>query len=220
MEPEIQFENQTIKAVIFDFGGVILDLDYPATDQRLRRLLGEQGQIHYTKTYQSKIFDAFETGSVDENTFYEAIENAADKKVSRQEIDDAWCAMLLDVPPARFHFLKDVASQCRIFLYSNTNSIHKREFDKTLERHLGPGGFDKLFEKTYYSHLFGKRKPHPEAYQAVLTDAGLDPQTTLFIDDNVANVAGAKAAGLVVHHLTGDLLKDHKLSRLIRGDSL
>ena len=206
----------TIEAVIFDFGGVILDLDFPATDRALRALLGDSAEVRYTKSYQSKIFDAFEIGAIEPEAFYQSIREEAGAEICASVIDKAWNAMLGDVPKERFQFLKDVAQHHRIFLFSNTNAIHKIAFDTTLERHLGVGGFDRLFERAYYSHLFGKRKPHPETYTAVLAEQGLNPASTLFIDDNLENIRGAEAAGLQVVHLTGDLLQDPRLAELIR----
>lgn len=208
--------GNAIEAVIFDFGGVILDLDYPATDKALRALLGEAGEVRYTKSYQSTLFDAFETGGIQPDEFYRILRESSGKNISNEEIDQAWNAMLLDVPPARFQYLKDVARNYRIFLFSNTNAIHKAAFDITLEKHLGPGGFDRLFERAFYSHTFGQRKPNVQCYRDLLRENGLDPSRTLFIDDNAENIKGAAAAGLQVFHLSGDLLREDALKVLAR----
>lgn len=205
-----------LDAVIFDFGGVILNLDYPATDKALRALLGEAGEVRYTKTHQGQIFDDFETGAIDSDEFYRGIREAAAKGVTDQEINHAWNAMLLDVPPARFEFVKAIAARYRTFLFSNTNPLHKEAFDRTLEKHLGVGGFDKLFEQAYYSHSFGMRKPHPETYRAILAKNGLQAARTLMIDDNADNIRGAAEAGLQVYHLTGDLLEATDLQNLLK----
>lgn len=205
-----------IEAVIFDFGGVILDLDYPATDRALRSLLGEAGEIFYTKNYQSTLFDALEVGAIEPEEFYRSICEASGKDLDSVAIDKAWNAMLLDVPPARFQYLRDVARNYRSFLFSNTNAIHKAAFDQTLEKHLGPGGFDRLFEQAFYSHTFGQRKPNVQCYVDLLNGHGLQPEKTLFIDDNAENIKGARAAGLQVFHLTGDLLQENALKFLAR----
>lgn len=207
---------KAVEAVIFDFGGVIINLDYPATDKALRALLGEEGEIRYTKSFQSNVFDDFEIGAIGEEEFYRSLREGSGKELSKSDIDKAWNAMLLDVPAERLDFIRAVAKKHRVFLFSNTNSIHKTAFDKTLEIQLGKGGFDKLFEKAYYSHSFGMRKPHVETYRALLKDAGLKAETTLFIDDNADNIRGAEEAGLQVLHLTGDLLKEPRLQELTR----
>jgi glucose-1-phosphatase len=209
-------DANNLDAVIFDFGGVILNLDYPATDRGLRALLGEAGEVRYTKTHQGRIFDDFETGAIGAEEFYRGIRMAAARDVTDLEINAAWNAMLLDVLPARFEYVKAVASRYRTFLFSNTNPLHKEAFDRTLERHLGAGGFDRLFEKAYYSHSFGMRKPHPETYRTILDKNGLKAARTLMIDDNADNIRGAAEAGLQVYHLTGELLDAVDLQNLLK----
>ncbi len=205
-----------IDAVIFDFGGVILDLNYDATDQALKAMFPESAEIRYSKAAQTALFDAFETGELSPEEFRARLREAAAQDVSDEAIDRAWNAMLLDVPPARIEFLRQVAQRYRTFLFSNTNAIHKTAFDRILARHLGEAPFDGLFEKAYYSHTFGLRKPHVATYEALLKDAGLTASRTLFIDDNKDNIAGARAAGLQVYHLTGDLLQAPELHSLVR----
>jgi len=205
-----------LKAVIFDFGGVILDINYAATDAALRALLGDSGALRYTKTEQGKIFDALEIGAIGPKEFYHSVREAAGREVTDEAIAEAWNAMLGDVPKARFDYIKAVAKKYRVFLFSNTNAIHKDAFDLTLTRHLGTGGFDKLFEKAYYSHTFGKRKPHVETYTALLEDIGVEPNEAIFIDDNLDNIKGAAAAGMQVFHLTGDLLQEPALAYLAK----
>ncbi|RYZ47479.1 MAG: HAD family phosphatase, partial [Proteobacteria bacterium] len=158
----------------------------------------------------------FEIGAIGEEAFYRSLREGSGKELSTADINKAWNAMLLDVPSERLDFIRAIARKHRVFLFSNTNSIHKTAFDKTLELQLGPGGFDKLFEKAYYSHSFGMRKPHVETYKALLKDAGLKAETTLFIDDNADNIRGAAEAGLQVLHLTGELLDEPRLRELTR----
>jgi FMN phosphatase YigB (HAD superfamily) len=205
----------SLDAVIFDFGGVILNLDYPATDRALRELLGDGREVRYTKSEQGRVFDDFEVGAIDSAEFYRLIRDAAQREVSDEAIAKAWNAMLLDSPPERLAFVQAVAARYRTFLFSNTNPIHKEAFDKTLALHLGAGGFDKLFEKAYYSHTFGMRKPHPETYQKILSDNGLEAGRTLLIDDNLGNIEGAQRAGLQTYHLIGDLMHAEPLKNLL-----
>ena len=200
-----------MEAVIFDFGGVILDIDYDLTDRAMRALLGVGSGVEYTKARQSEVFDQLEEGKITALAFRQAMSEASGRSLSDDEINRAWNAMLIDVPPKRFALLRKVAERYPIYLYSNTNEIHKAAFDLILERHLGAGGFDKLFRKAYYSHTFGLRKPHRESYEALLRDAGLRAESTLFIDDSMQNIVGAREAGLQTHHLTGDILQDEAL---------
>lgn len=196
-----------VEAVIFDFGGVILDVDYVATTQAMRELLGEAAHLTYTQTEQSVLFDQFETGQISSETFYRRLMASAEQPVSREEIDRAWNAILGETRPERLDFLRGVARHRRSFLLSNTNALHKKAFDPRLQRYLGDERFDSLFEKAYYSHLMGLRKPHPVIYRYICRHHGLRPERTLFIDDSIANIKGAEAAGLQTFHLQGDLLE-------------
>ncbi len=212
----LPFHPSDLDAVIFDFGGVILNLDYPATDRALRKLLGEEGEIRYTKAHQSRIFDDFEVGAIDSKEFYQTLIDATDGRISQSEVREAWNAMLLDAPKARIEFVKDVAKHYRTFLFSNTNVIHKEAFDETLSAVLGgKGKFDQIFERAYYSHEFGMRKPHPETYQKVLKENNLLPSRTLMIDDNLENIKGAIAAGMKAYYLSGELLEAEALLNLL-----
>jgi putative hydrolase of the HAD superfamily len=198
---------QECNAVIFDLGGVLLDINYQATEKALRGLLGPRSDQYYLQTQQSPLFDDLETGRIEAEQFYQGICDLAGTPLSTDAINAAWNAMLGRMPQERMAFVQKVAARRRIFLLSNTNVIHKAAFDKIIAEDLAGQNFDAYFEGAYYSHLVGLRKPHPEIYRFVTDRHGLDPARTLFIDDNKENVEGARKAGLQAFHLQGDLLK-------------
>ena len=118
--------------------------------------------------------------------------------------------MLLQISPHRFEMLKTLkAKGYRLFVLSNTNVTHLEwVFNYCLVAHQ-VDDFDAFFEKAYYSHLVGMRKPDAEIYEFVLSDANLKAAETLFIDDNGDNIASAKALGIqVIHHLIGAEVAD------------
>lgn len=199
-------EKSRVDAVIFDFGGVILDVDYDATTRAMRALLGEKAHLIYTQSEQSVLFDQLEIGQISPETFYRRLIASAETPVTREAIDTAWNAILGETRPERLQFLKRVARHRRSFLLSNTNAIHKKAFDPRLSRWLGSENFDSLFEKAYYSHLMGLRKPSPEIYRYIVRRHGLKAEHTLFIDDSEQNIRGAEAAGLQTYLLKGELL--------------
>jgi putative hydrolase of the HAD superfamily len=198
---------QECNAVIFDLGGVLLDINYQATEKALRGLLGPRSDQYYQQTKQSPLFDELETGRIEPQHFYQGICELAGTVLTNEAIAEAWNAMLGRMPRARMDFVKKVAARRRIFLLSNTNAIHKAAFDKIIAEDLEGQDFDACFEAAYYSHQIGLRKPHPEIYRYVTDRHGLDPARTLFIDDNRDNVEGAKQAGLQAFHLQGELLQ-------------
>ena len=95
-----------------------------------------------------------------------------------------------------------------IYLLSNTNIIHLNAIIPAMESVAGSkDGFEAAFQKVYYSHEVGLRKPHAAIFEHVIDENALVPEKTLFIDDSVQHVEGAKRVGLQVHHLVEDVTK-------------
>ncbi len=195
--------NHAVHNIIFDLGGVILNINYGNTIARLSELSSQDFAAIYTQHRQDAIFDHFETGKIGSDRFRQGLRQLLQVPVSDQAIDDAWNAMLLDIPPGRIDFLDAIGSRKRIFLLSNTNEIHKAAFDQIVKDSFGDrlADLSDLFEKAYYSHLVGDRKPNASIFKRVLAENQLDPAKTLFIDDTLGHVKGAKQVGLQALHL-------------------
>ena len=108
---------------------------------------------------------------------------------------DAWNALLLRFPPERIELLRSLKSKYRLFLFSNTNAIHYDKFSEIFRRAFG-SSLEDLFEKAYYSHSLGHRKPDRTGFDLIIQENGLDLKQTLFVDDALINVEGAIKAGL------------------------
>jgi FMN phosphatase YigB (HAD superfamily) len=194
--------DKNFEAIIFDFGGVLLDLNIEKSYEELSLLVDInplETDILVSKMYDS--FEALETGSISGETFIWRIQNLTNKQVDPVKVIHAWNAMLLGWNPAKLDFLYKIKEKYPIYLLSNTNEIHMQWVHKDLKENHRIDDFNTtFFKKAYYSHLIKLRKPDVEAYKFVLKDAGLDPSKTLFIDDNYNNILGAHEAGLKVHH--------------------
>ena len=116
--------------------------------------------------------------------------------------------MLLDLPSARVDLLKHLRSKYQLILFSNTNKIHLQRFREIIGEQYGdPFLLETLFDKTYYSHELGKRKPNTEAFETILNQHGLRAAEVAFIDDSIQHVQGAIAVGINAYHLTdGDII--------------
>ena len=130
-----------------------------------------------------------------DQSFYDSVRQIALITADNNDIDTAWNAMLLDFPHHRIEKLQELARNYRLFLFSNTNSIHHAAFHQRFYEQFG-FELDSLFEKAYYSHLIGYRKPDVEAFHFVINDSRVDPAETLFIDDTQPNIDAAKKTGL------------------------
>ena len=190
------------KNIIFDLGGVIINLDYHATTNAFTELCGRDMAEVYSQKKQDPIFDDIETGRITPNEFREGLKQLFNFDASSEEIDAAWNALLLDIPLSRIELLQKLKPQKRIFLLSNTNAIHKVAFEKILKDATGFSELDPLFEKAYYSHEMEDRKPNVSIFQRVIEENELDLTETLFIDDSAQHIVGAKKAGLNAFHLT------------------
>lgn len=195
-----------IKNIIFDLGGILLNIDYQKTIAAFERLGISNFNQQYSQFQQSDIFDRLETGKTTPSEFVAAIKQLLSEpnKVSDAEIIAAWNAMLLDFPTGNFDFLQGCRQNYRVFLLSNTNKIHYENYIKYVDNIYGRESFEAAFEKCYYSHEIGRRKPLKETYQWVLKDAGINAGETLFIEDTLPNIDGAKAVGIQTFHKTAD----------------
>ena len=194
-----------VEAVIFDLGGVLLDLDYRATSKAFHQLGFRDFDILYSQASQSGLFDSFETGAISEQAFFDNINSLAHTNHTQENLKMAWNAMLLEFNEDALHVVSRVSSRVPVFLFSNTNETHFNRFQEKY-RLAGIGhSFDALFTKTYYSHLLGKRKPTREAFEQVLKENRLNPATPVFIDDSAQHVHGASVVGIQSYHLTEQL---------------
>jgi epoxide hydrolase-like predicted phosphatase len=185
-----------IKNIIFDLGGVIIDLDIKATANAFEKLGIVDFDKVYSKLSQSSLVDQFDKGLINENYFFNTIKNQFELKVPLHDLEKAWNAMLLDFPKHRMEALKKYKEKYRTFLLSNTNEAHIREFHRTLHENIGVRDLEGFFEKVYYSCRVGMRKPDKEIFELVLKQNKLDPKETLFIDDTIHHVEGAKRLGI------------------------
>lgn len=206
-----------ISAVIFDLGGVILDLDIP----RYRRLMAEAiGRPDIGDPFTAKppqFFYDLERGQISPDEFLAAAEAHAEEQGSfdAQKFIHAFNSIVGGVTEARLEFLDSLKGRFKLCVLSNTNALHTKAFEPMFEQ-LRPGRpIGSYFDQVFYSHEVGHRKPEREAYEAVLRQAKLRPESTLFIDDLAENIASAEALGIRGHHLTGELLADEELMALL-----
>ncbi len=192
-----------IKNIIFDFGGVLLPIDISKTALEFERLGLSDFESIYSMKKQVRFFDDFEKGNIPASAFRSEIRKHYKRPLSDEEIDFAWNALLGELPPERFNFLKELGEKYNLFLLSNTNSIHHSAFINTLNQTFGKDQFEKLFVKTYYSFQMGSRKPDKRIFGMVIKDSGVNPQETVFIDDNLDNALAAQYAGLNAIHDAG-----------------
>jgi len=190
-----------IRNIIFDLGNVIINIDPNLTLQKFR----EAGVVNFSDMYtimrQTDVFDRLDTGKITIPEFRKAIRDFSNIDLTDELIDDAWCAMLLDFPEENVELLRKLAAEgYKLFLLSNTNELHINFYKKYMYQRFGRDLLEELFNRTYYSHEIGLRKPNSDVYEYVLKSENLDPSETLFIDDLEHNVIGARQTGIKAYH--------------------
>lgn len=204
-----------IKNIIFDLGGVIINIDYNKTIQAFEELgIKNAGEL-YSQQKQNDLFDLLETGKISPEEFYDNLRKITGTNATNQELENAWNAMLLDFPENITDTLKKAKAKYKTFLLSNTNEIHYRDYTLRLKKQFGIDDLEDLFDKQYLSHLIGLRKPNKEAFELILRENNLNPAETLFIDDSIQHIKGATGAGLKTHWL-----KDNNLTKFLTTNNL
>lgn len=193
---------ENIKIVIFDLGGVILNINYQNTIDSFKKLGVLNVDSFYTKTTQSQIFNLIEIGGITDEKFLKDLQKLTDN-ATIPEIRNAWNSMLLDLPKNRLDFLRSLKSRYKLFLLSNTNTIHINAISEKLGV-VQWKDFCNLFEKMYLSYEMGLRKPNIEAFQFILKQQKLNPNKVLFIDDSPQHIESAKKLGITCYHLNDE----------------
>lgn len=204
----MKYQGQTIDAILFDLGGVILNIDYHKPVEAFRNLGIEDFSKHFAQHGQTSLLDEYETGRISSEEFLKALKKLTRKGTTEAELIDAWNSILLDLPEERLHLLEEAAASHRIFLLSNTNDLHIQQFNRyLLDEHQLPS-LEPFFETLYLSYELGLRKPEQEIFRFVLGDAGVNPETTLFIDDSPQHIESARKLGIHSHLLPAGTLLD------------
>lgn len=208
-------KNDKIKNIIFDLGDVILNIDVPIASKSFAALSGKEQSEILSIFKENDLFRQFETGKLDEAGFRNYVRELLGlSDLSDEAIDTAWNSLLLDLPPERVELLQKLAGSYRLFLLSNTSSIHITQVNKILEASTGIEKLDDLFEIVFLSYDMGLMKPDAQIYLNVLEQAGLEAEETLFLDDNLDNINAASKLGIDTIHVQKPLtileyLKDY-----------
>lgn len=184
-----------IKNIIFDFGDIFINLDKQGTYKALAKLGVSEVTQSMIQNYHN-----YEKGLMSTSDFVDFYES--EFGIKKQDLIDAWNAVLLDFPKRRLEFLQELNLQnkYRLFLLSNTNDLHI----KWVENSVGNpffNAFKNCFEQFYLSHEIHLRKPDSEIYEFVLHQNNLIAEETLFVDDLKENTDAASKLGIHVWNL-------------------
>jgi len=201
-------ELKGIKNIIFDLGGVLLNLDFNLTQQAFVKLGVTDFKGYYNKAKQIGLFDDFEIGRISETEFCDGIRGLSGLDKSNVVLMEAWNAMLLNFPIIRKELLLMLKQKFSIVLLSNTNETHVRAFTEIIKKDINEDSLSLLFNAVYYSNEIGFRKPNLNAFEFVLAQNNFKAEETLFIDDSIQHLEGAKMLGIKTLHLTNKSVEE------------
>jgi len=194
-------KKNTVTTLIFDFGGVIINLDLPQCIENLKKLGVDNIESYLSNFGQKEFFLQYEKGEIQTPEFRNEIRKLSTKTLSDAEIDAAWCSFLVDIPAERLVLLEKLRSKYKLLLLSNSNPLHiEVSVSKALE---GTGKtIQNYFDTCYFSYEMGLAKPNPAIFEVLLADAGLEGAECLFLDDGPKNIEAANALGIQTYFVT------------------
>jgi HAD superfamily hydrolase (TIGR01509 family) len=186
-----------IRHIIFDLGGVLLNIDYRATERAFEELGIPDFRHRYSQLSQNTFFDDWETGKMNKADFIKGMREASgNDALTDEQILGAWNAMLLDFPLRRLQVLQQLRNHYDLILLSNTNEVHEAAFNEILMKTCGFNTIAHFFDKVYLSHRAGMRKPGREIFERILEENQLKAEHTLFIDDSPQHIETANSLGI------------------------
>ena len=184
------------KAVIFDFGNVIINIELQRIYQAFAKFTSKPVSYIEKRITEDQIFRRYESGQFTDEEFRDVIRQTLGFPLSDHEVDTAWNAILLDIPTDRIDLIHNIRQKYPVYLLSNTNNIHITASNNYLKKTHGIRSLNELFDKLYLSYEMGLWKPDAEIYREVLRTNKLQPNEVIFFDDNLHNIESAKALGM------------------------
>lgn len=192
--------SATVTTLIFDFGGVLINLDLPLCIRKLKSIGAHDVEKYLSNFGQSGFFLSWEKGEIGLREFRDNIRAISSGQPTDEEIDAAWMAFLQDIPAEKIDLLKQLRSRYRILMLSNTNPLHIEQSARIAFEAHGTT-MNELFDKCYLSYEMGLTKPGREIFELLLNDAGVEAGECLFIDDGQKNIDMANSMGFQTRHV-------------------
>jgi putative hydrolase of the HAD superfamily len=183
--------------ILFDIGGVIIDLDFRDARQTLESeyLMDSETFLALTRSgYQGEILSVTEKamiGAIGSEEYLAAFQEGCKRPIPMETVRRLRVSMLGPERPAMLVFLAQLKQKIPIAAFTNTIALHW-----SLLTDPKIYTFPQLFGQIFASHLIGEAKPRPQAFAKVLNALGLGPEEVIFIDDSEINVSGATQVGI------------------------
>lgn len=185
-----------VKNIIFDLGGVILNVSYDRTRRAFEDLGVDDFDEMYSQAGADQLFQNLEKGTITPQHFFAELNRCTGLNLTDEQITKAWDSILLDFREGTVNYLDGLKDRYDLYLFSNTNVIHMKAFYRIFEEQFPGRTLNSYFKKAFYSCEIGYRKPDAESFLYCLNHVNIHPEESLFIDDSIQNVEAAQKLGL------------------------
>lgn len=189
------------KALLFDLGNVLFEIDIPGCSQRIYDLLDPETDRQQFRLDFKEKNEGLETGEISKGVFINFILRNCRREVQALEVIEAWNSMLIGMPAKHLDILPELRKHYQLYVLSNINPIHIKRFQEMIIEDHGIDHFESFFNQVFYSSEIGFRKPNTDCFQFVLEQIGLPADQILFMDDVLVNVEAAKNQGIRGLHI-------------------
>jgi len=192
-------KDEGIDAVVFDLGGVLIDVDFRRAFASWATAAGVPIAALPSTFPVDEACCAHERGEIDDRAYLDHVRRSLGLAISDEAMLAGWNAILGEPLPGIEAVVLDLAERFPLYVFSNTNPAHVAHFTPRLANVL------RHFRSIVTSCALGRRKPEPEAFARLSALIGAPASRLLFFDDVEANVAGARQAGLQAFHVRGPI---------------
>jgi putative hydrolase of the HAD superfamily len=185
----------SVKALIFDLGGVVVDIDFNNVFLRWAEYSNRSVKDIQSRFSFDHDYEAHERGEIDSADYFNSLRKTLGIDISDQQFEDGWNSIFNGKIPGISRLLQRAREELPIYAFTNSNRVHQKEWSQRFSEILS------LFDIVFSSSEIGKRKPEPEAFQIVADSIGLEFHQMIFYDDSMNNIIGARKVGLKTVHV-------------------
>ena len=191
-----------IECVVFDFGEVLIELDYPRIIEGFSKVASLNKKEIDELVVNAPLMQQLETSQITPKEFRKGVNELLGMSLNDEDFDEIWNSMLKNLPKWRMDMLWNIRAKYRTFVLSNSNIIHEIYFNRMIKEVTGKSSLHDFVEKCYFSHDIKLRKPYKEAYEYIIQDIGMEPSKMVFLDDRLDNCEAARASGINAIQIT------------------
>ena len=185
-----------VKALIFDLGRVLVNVDYEVGYSRMAALSGLSREEIRDRLQSSRLAYAFESGLMPSREFAARVSELLGVSPSFEEFAEIWYSVFHEGPIIPEEFISRLHERYRLVLLSNTNALHYEMLEQRLPvlRH---------FDDYTLSYKLGAQKPAQAIYRDAIVKARCEPGECYYTDDIGEYIDGARAAGIQAAQFRG-----------------